>query len=80
MAPGSAPFLAAAAGIIASVKSQAMMQRMIAAAIRQEAARVAHDNTVTKAERDVWRTVSERRADDLQEIRRQNACLRLFDL
>jgi hypothetical protein len=47
MAPGSAPFLAAA-GMIASVKSQAMMQRMIAAAIRQEAARVAHDNTVRK--------------------------------
>ena len=32
----------------ASVKSQAMMQRMIAADIRQEAARVAHDNTVRK--------------------------------
>ncbi len=47
MAPGSAPFLAAA-GITASVKSQAMMQRMIAAAIRQEAARVAHDNTLRK--------------------------------
>lgn len=47
MAPGSAPFLAAA-GIIASVKSQAMMQRMIGAAIRQEAARLAHDNTVRK--------------------------------
>ena len=47
MAPGGAPFLAAA-GITASVKSQAMMQRMIAAAIRQEAARVAHDNTVRK--------------------------------
>ncbi|MCZ2156594.1 MAG: hypothetical protein LC114_22275 [Bryobacterales bacterium] len=47
MAPGSAPFLAAA-GMTASVKSQAMMQRMIAAAIRQEAARVAHDNTVRK--------------------------------
>ena len=47
MAPGSAPFLAAA-GITASVKSQAMMQRMIAADIRQEAARVAHDNTVRK--------------------------------
>ena len=47
MAPGSAPFLAAA-GITASVKSQAMMQRMIAAAIRQEAARLAHDNTVRK--------------------------------
>ena len=47
MAPGSAPFLAAA-GITASVKSQAMMQRMIAAAVRQEAARLAHDNTVRK--------------------------------
>lgn len=47
MAPGSAPFLAAA-GMTASVKSQAMMQRMIAAAIRQEAARLAHDNTVRK--------------------------------
>ena len=47
MAPGSAPFLAAA-GITASVKSQAMMQRKIAAAIRQEAARLAHDNTVRK--------------------------------
>ena len=30
----------------ASVKRQAMMQRMIAAAIREEAARVAHDNTI----------------------------------
>jgi hypothetical protein len=47
MAPGSAPYLAGA-GIIASVKSQAMMERMIAAAIRQEAARAAHDNTVRK--------------------------------
>ena len=41
------PFLAAA-GMTASVKSQAMMQRMIAAAIRQESARVAHDNTIRK--------------------------------
>ena len=47
MAPGSAAFRAGA-GMIASVKSQATMQRMIAAAIRQEAARVAHDNTVRK--------------------------------
>jgi hypothetical protein len=47
MAPGSAPYLAGA-GMIASVKSQAMMQRIIAGAIRQEAARVAHDNTVRK--------------------------------
>ena len=47
MAPGSAPYLAGA-GMIASVESQAMMQRMVAAAIRQEASRVAHDNTVRK--------------------------------
>ena len=47
MAPGEAPYLAGA-GMIASVKSQAMVQRMFAAAIRQEAARVAHDNTVRK--------------------------------
>jgi hypothetical protein len=47
MAPGSAPYLAGA-GMIGSVKSQAMMQRMVAAAIRQEASRVAHDNTVRK--------------------------------
>ncbi len=47
MAPGSAPYHAGAR-MIASVKSQAMMQRMIAAAIRQEAARVAHDNTIRK--------------------------------
>ena len=47
MAPSEAPYLAGA-GMIASVKSQAMMQRMVAAAVRQEAARVAHDNTVRK--------------------------------
>jgi hypothetical protein len=47
MAPGSAPYLAGA-GMIASVKSQAMMQRMVAAAVRQEAARLAHDNMVRK--------------------------------
>ncbi len=47
VAPGSAAFLAGA-GMIASAKSQATMQRMVAAAIRQEAARVAHDNTVRK--------------------------------
>ena len=47
MAPGEAPYLAGE-GMIASVESQAMMQRMVAAAIRQEAARLAHDNTVRK--------------------------------
>ena len=47
MAPGSAPYLVGA-GLVAAVKCQAMMQRMIAAAIRQEAARIAHDNTIRK--------------------------------
>lgn len=47
MAPGSAPFLAGA-GFAAAVKSQAMMQRMIAAAMRQEATRSAHDNLLRK--------------------------------
>jgi hypothetical protein len=46
-APGSAPFLAAA-GMAASIQSQAMMQKMLAATIRQEAARLAHENAVHK--------------------------------
>jgi hypothetical protein len=44
MAPSSAASVAGA-GMIASVKSQGTMQRMSAPAIRQEAARVAHDKT-----------------------------------
>jgi hypothetical protein len=47
MAPGSAPFLTASA-VVASVKSEAIMQRMLAAAMRQEAARIAHDNALRK--------------------------------
>lgn len=47
MAPGSAPFLTASA-VVASVKSEAIMQKMLAAAMRQEAARVAHDNALRK--------------------------------
>jgi len=47
MAPGSAPFLTASA-VVASVKSEAIMQKMLAAALRQEAARVAHDNALRK--------------------------------
>jgi hypothetical protein len=46
-APGSAPFLNAAA-TAASIQSQAMMQRMLAAMLRQEAARIAHENAVRK--------------------------------
>ena len=47
MAPGSAPFLTASAAA-ASIKSQAIMQKMLAAAMRQEAARIAHDNALRK--------------------------------
>src|SRR5262245_34349576 len=46
-APGSAPFLTAAA-MAANIQSQAMMQKMLAAILRQEAARIAHENTVRK--------------------------------
>ena len=48
-APGSAPFLTAAS-VAANIQSQAMMQKMLAAMIRQEAARIAHDNTRRKRE------------------------------
>jgi hypothetical protein len=46
-APGSAPFLTAAA-MTANIQSQALMQKMLAALIRQEAARMAHDNATRK--------------------------------
>jgi hypothetical protein len=42
-APGSAPFLTAT-GVAANIQSQAMMQKMIAAMIRQEATRIAEEN------------------------------------
>lgn len=46
-APGAAPFLTAA-GIVAAVQTQAMIQRMIAAQLRQEAALLAHRNALLK--------------------------------
>jgi hypothetical protein len=46
-APGSAPFLSASA-MAANLQSQAMMQKMLAAMLRQEAAGVAHENTLRK--------------------------------
>ena len=46
-APGSAPFLTATA-VAASIQSQALTQKMIAAELRQEAARVAHSNALKK--------------------------------
>lgn len=46
-APGSAPFLTASA-VVASVESQALTQKMLAAELRQEAGRLAHDNALRK--------------------------------
>jgi len=46
-APGSAPFLTATA-VAASIQSQALTQKMIAAELRQEAAGLAHANALRK--------------------------------
>jgi len=46
-APGSAPFLTATA-VAASIQSQALTQKMLAGELRQEAARIAHQNTLRK--------------------------------
>lgn len=46
-APGSAPFLTASA-VVASIESQAVTQKMLAAELRQEAAQAAHENALRK--------------------------------
>jgi len=46
-APGSAPMLTAQAQV-ANLQNQAMLQRMLAAELRQEATRLAHYNTLRK--------------------------------
>jgi energy-converting hydrogenase Eha subunit A len=46
-APGSAPFLTATA-IVSGIHGQAWTQKMLAAELRQEAARLAHRNTLRK--------------------------------
>jgi len=46
-APGSAPFLTATA-ISSSIHAQALTQKLLAAELRQEAARIAHGNTLRK--------------------------------
>jgi len=46
-APGSAPFLTATA-VVASIESQVLTQKMLAAELRQEAARLAHENALRK--------------------------------
>ena len=51
-APGSAAFLTGA-GLVAAVENQAMMQRMLAAELRQEAAILAHANAIRKRQADM---------------------------
>ncbi len=46
-APGSAPFLTAQAQV-ANLENQAFLQKILAAELRQEAARLAHENTLRK--------------------------------
>lgn len=46
-APGSAPYLTATA-VVASIESQALMQKMLAAELREEAAQLAHQNALRK--------------------------------
>jgi hypothetical protein len=46
-APGSAPFLTASA-VAANIQGQALTQKMLAAELRQEAARLAHENALRK--------------------------------
>jgi len=46
-APGSAPFITATA-VAASIESQALTQKMLASELRQEAARLAHQNALRK--------------------------------
>ena len=66
-APGSAPFLTAVA-VVASIQSQALTQRMLAAELRQEAARVAHDN----AERKRLATNTNRLGDQILKLLKRN--------
>jgi hypothetical protein len=51
-APGSAAFLTGT-GLIAAVENQAMMQRMLAAELREEAAILAHTNAIRKRQADM---------------------------
>ena len=45
--PGSNPFITAQAQV-ANLRCQAYMQKMLAAELRQEAGRIAHDNVLVK--------------------------------
>jgi hypothetical protein len=46
-APGSSPFLTASA-VVASIQCQALTQKMLAAELRQEAARLGHESALLK--------------------------------
>jgi hypothetical protein len=62
-APGSAPLLTAQAQV-ANLENQAMLQRMLAAELRQEAATLAHANAMRKQSADANRTLR----NNLQQI------------
>ena len=64
-APGSAPLLSAAA-MAANIQSQAMMQKMLAALLRQEAGRIAHENGLRKRQGNVMARVRQRISDVLR--------------
>ena len=51
-APGSAAYLTGA-GLVAAVENQAMMQRMLAAELREEAGILAHTNAIRKRQADM---------------------------
>ena len=62
-APGSAPIVTAQAQA-ANLQNQAMLQRLLAAELRQEAARLAHENALRKQSADANRTLR----NNLQQI------------
>ena len=64
-APRSAPLLSAAA-MAANIQSQAMMQKMLAAMLRQEAGRIAHENGLRKRQASVIARVQQGISDVLR--------------
>ena len=50
----------------ANIQSQAMMQKMLAATLRQEAARIAHENALRKRQGMLTVTVRQRISDVLR--------------
>jgi hypothetical protein len=62
-APGSAPIVTAQTAV-ANLQNQAMLQRLLAAELRQEAARLAHENALRKQSADANRTLR----NNLQQI------------